>query len=726
VLWLWNSSESGILLCRKSPLGPTVSKFQLVLLIHAHQPVGNFEDVFERAYAQSYLPFVEVLERHPAIRVGLHYTGSLLEWFEQTHPEYFERLRALVARGQVEIVGGGFYEPILVAIPPEDRREQITRLAEYIEKHFGARPRGAWLAERVWEPQLPSSLAPSGVEYTLVDDNHYLGAGFDLDQLFGYYLAEDQGATVKVIPGLKAFRYLIPYRPPEETIEFLRRAAGVKSGGFAAMGDDLEKFGVWPGTHDHCYRDGWLQRFFTELAKNSDWLELSTPGDAAALHAPLGRADLPTASYTEMMEWSLPTSARDRYHVLTNEFSSRPQDLPFLRGGIWRNFFTKYGESNLLHKKMLHVSEKVRRLAGRRRSDKAFPKAREKATMLVLKSQCNDAYWHGVFGGLYSPHLRTMPWRALVEAEAIADGLTHRGRSYADGETLDFDADGSEEVYFTSERYAALLKPSDGGTICALDFRPANATLINSLMRRPEAYHAALKNLPGKKPQQAAQSIHEQARVKEDGLERWLQYDRWPRHNFRLLLFDAAKSYSDCAMARLDEDVAVAAGRYSVVNFSATRASLASGEGTDWSVAKDFAFHNTPEGFDLVCNVKLRRAAPQAGSIIAAIETTLNFLAPAAPDRYFEAAGERYPLRWSASVPASELRVVDEWQKVSVTLSAPNARDYWVAPIETVSESEEGFERIYQGSQILAIWPLEMKPGAEWNGQLTLRIASIR
>jgi hypothetical protein len=176
----------------------------------------------------------------------------------------------------------------------------------------------------------------------------------------------------------------------------------------------------------------------------------------------------------------------------------------------------------------------------------------------------------------------------------------------------------------------------------------------------------------------------------------------------------------------LDEDAAVAAGRYSVVNFSATRASLASGEGADWSVAKDFAFHNTPEGFDLVCNVKLRRAAPQAASMIAAIETTLNFLAPAAPDRYFEAAGERHPLRWSASVPASELRVVDEWQKVSVTLSAPNARDYWVAPIETVSESEEGFERIYQGSQILAIWPLEMKPGAEWNGQLTLRIASIR
>ena len=76
-------------------------KFQLVLLIHAHQPVGNFDDVFERSYTQSYLPFIELLSRHPSVRVGLHYSGALLEWIETAHPEYFELLRGLVRRGQV-------------------------------------------------------------------------------------------------------------------------------------------------------------------------------------------------------------------------------------------------------------------------------------------------------------------------------------------------------------------------------------------------------------------------------------------------------------------------------------------------------------------------------------------------------------------------------------------------------------------------------------------------
>ena len=362
--------------------------------------------------------------------MGLHYSGPLLEWIERAHPEYFDRLRALVSSGQVEIVGGGFYEPILVTIPPEDRLEQIARLAAYAEKHFKSRPRGAWLAERVWEPQLPSCLAPAGVEYTLVDDNHFLGAGFELEQLFGYYISEDLGHTVKVLPGLKSLRYLIPFRDVGETTEFLRDAASRHPGGFATMGDDLEKFGVWPETNKHCYRDGWLDRFFSELERNADWLTTSTPSDAVASRAPLGRADLPAASYTEMMEWSFPTPARERYHSLLDQFSSRADVMPFLRGGIWRSFFTKYSEANLLHKKMLHVSQKIRRLSRSRRFDRAFKKARQEATTLLLRGQCNDPYWHGVFGGLYSPHLRTAVWRSSNRLKQLPMGSrTTKGRS---------------------------------------------------------------------------------------------------------------------------------------------------------------------------------------------------------------------------------------------------------------------------------------------------------
>jgi 4-alpha-glucanotransferase len=698
-----------------------VPKFHLVLLIHAHQPVGNFDDVFERSYASSYLPFIEVLERHPAIRVGLHYSGPLLEWIERAHPEYFKRLASMVKSGQVEMVGGGFYEPVLIAIPPQDRLEQIARLADYIEKHFTARPRGAWLTERVWEPQIPSSLAPAGVEYTLLDDNHFLGAGFELAQLYGYYTAEDLGGIVKVLPGLKTLRYLIPFRDVGDTIEFLRKASSEHPGGFAAMGDDLEKFGVWPGTHDLCYRDGWLDNFFTALECCADWLEVATPAAAVASRAPLGRADLPTASYTEMMEWALPTPARRSFHGLVEEFALRPDALPFLRGGVWRNFFTKYSESNLMHKKMLHVSAKVKKLLHSQRREKEFGEKREEATDLLLRAQCNDAYWHGIFGGLYSPHLRTAVWRPLVRAEAIADRLEHRKRDYAGVATLDFDADGHDEIYFTSDKYAALFFPHDGGTIGALDCRRSGSTLINSLQRRPETYHTALKN-PANGKANHVQSIHEQTRSKEEGLDRWLHYDRWRRHCFRLLVFDGDKTYQDCGSIQLCEDAALAGGRYVAKNISDRQLTLTSCESQTWLAEKTFTFHPTENGFTIDCDLLLQRNAPGSASVNVGLEVVLNFLAPAAQDRYFQVGDKRFPLRWGSSVSTQSVSVVDGWQQVDATIEAPGARDFWIAPIETVSESEEGFERIYQGSQVISVWPVELASGSAWKGRMVLRV----
>jgi hypothetical protein len=382
-----------------------------------------------------------------------------------------------------------------------------------------------------------------------------------------------------------------------------------------------------------------------------------------ASREPLGRADLPTASYTEMMEWALPTTARRRFHALVEELASRPEALPFLRGGVWRNFFCKYSESNLMHKKMLHVSEKLKNLAQNGRRGEKFAMERAEAANLLLRAQCNDAYWHGIFGGLYSPHLRTAVWRPLVQAEAIADRLEHRKRDYADVVFFDFDADGRDEVYFTSEKYAALVAPDDGGTVSVLDFRPSGATLINSLKRRPEAYHSALKSL-GKGDAGEVQSIHDQRRTKEEGLERWLQYDRWPRHCFRLLVFGQNKTYEDCSLIQLGEDAALAGGKYQAKNISDRGVTLEACESAGWPARKVLTFHSTEKGFDVECELAVRRNAPEAASVNIGVEVVINFLAPSAPDRYFQSDGKRFPLRMAATAPAVDLSVVDEWQQV--------------------------------------------------------------
>jgi 4-alpha-glucanotransferase len=149
----------------------------------------------------------------------------LIEWLNDHHPEYLDRLARLVEAGRVEIVGGAFYEPILTMIPSRDRIGQITSFADWLENRLGGKIRGAWVPERVWEQSLTGDLAEAGVQYTVLDDFHFRGAGLSCEQLHGYYVTEDDGQIVSIFPGSERLRYLIPFRSPEETIEYLRGIA---------------------------------------------------------------------------------------------------------------------------------------------------------------------------------------------------------------------------------------------------------------------------------------------------------------------------------------------------------------------------------------------------------------------------------------------------------------------------------------------------------------------
>jgi 4-alpha-glucanotransferase len=708
-------------------------KLHLVLLVHAHQPVGNFDHVFEQSYARCYLPFVDVLERHPSVHVGLHYSGPLLTWIDQHHPEYFERLKAMVAKGQVEMVGGGFYEPILISIPSADQHQQIVQLADYVERHFGNRPTGVWLAERVWEPQLASVLAEAGVAYTVLDDIHFLSAGFEQEELFGDYIAEDKGQTIRIIPGQKSLRYLIPWDTVDKVMVHLQETFTVHPDGIAAMGDDMEKFGGWPGTFEHCFEEGWLDNLFASFKQNSSWLDVCTPGEYLTAHKPVGRADLPTASYTEMMEWALPTRTRQRYNALLKEFSARPEVLSFLRGCPWRGFFRKYSESNLLHKKMLRVAGRIAAAPKRRSGSKAAEEL-ALARALLHRSQCNDAYWHGIFGGLYAPHLRTEISRNLIRAEAIAD--RHTPSAHAPRvETLDYDGDGVDELLFTAPAVQALLKPSDGGTIAALDFRPTSSTMINSILRRPEPYHSRLRD-PNYRPATSTASAYEQTKVKEVGLERFLQYDRWPRHTFRIFLFDPSLTPADYEALQLHEDPGFAGGVFAVECSSSQNAELIRDGIVAWpgadsaphaevSITKHFSLGPAPRGCEVACELRVKFKGPTATPIAVGLESVVNLLAPGAADRYFETADGPQDLRFSGAVPGPTLRMEDGWQRIKIALHAPAAQQFWIAPIETVSESEEGFERVYQGSQILAVWYPDFANEKSWLGRLVWRIEEI-
>src|SRR6266568_1830328 len=477
--------------------------------VHLHQPVGNFDHVFADHLRDVYRPLVQRLAERRFFPFTLHISGPLLEWLEAHDADYLDLIGRLAADGHVELLLAGFYEPVLASLVPADRVEQVAWMREAIQRRFGVRATGLWLTERVWEPDLAAHLADAGVRYVVLDYRHFLVSGFERDQLHAPFFTESGGKRVALFPIDERLRYLIPFRPPAEIAAYLRelRSAGRP---LAVFVDDGEKFGGWPGTKDWVYTRGWLAQFLdaVEAQVAAGEVRLTTPGAALDTVRSGGLAYLPTASYREMEAWALPPAAALRLARLERELGETRLAGPegaLVRGGHWRNFLVKYPESNRMHKKMLALSALCH--------DRGDPPAARRA---IGRAQCNDAYWHGVFGGLYLPHLRSAIWHQL----AFAERELRRGEPLA-YEELDLDNDGYPELWIHSGQFSALVSPHRGGAVEVLMRFNDLINLADVLTRRRESYHEMPKQQAdghGESKTDGTASIHDiekAARLKE-------------------------------------------------------------------------------------------------------------------------------------------------------------------------------------------------------------------
>jgi hypothetical protein len=285
---------------------------------------------------------------------------------------------------------------------------------------------------------------------------------------------------------------------------------------------------------------------------------------------------------------------------------------------------------------MLHVSEDLRKSAAKPSTEQRRAKV-DAAWTHVLRAQCNDVYWHGIFGGLYAPHLRSALWSELVRAEILLADISSTSESSLCVERSDFDADGLDEIYVTSRRMGVLLRPADGGTISILDSRGAGITLINSIQRRPEAYHSQLRNASAAAASHVV-SIHEGGRALEQGLERYLRYDRWARNAFRLYAFPRERNFEDYRNLRMGEHNRLAGGRYAIseAGEAGVVLSLDNTNSSEPSCTKKFTFAPQGDGYRVTCDVELAASDGNFSPMKVGLEMVLNLLAPDALDRYFE------------------------------------------------------------------------------------------
>lgn len=673
---------------------------RIAIAIHNHQPVGNFDSVFAEATERAYRPFLEALTRHPGVRLTMHWSGPLLEWLESHEHGILDRLGALVSRNQVELLSGAFYEPILAVIPPWDQQGQLERMAEDLKKRFGVTPRGAWIAERVWEPELPGVLSRAGLAYTLVDDHHFLLAGADPARLREPYLVESTLGRVGVFPIERELRYRIPFQPVPELLEYLRGTG--TTGGVRVFGDDGEKFGIWPDTHEWVYGQGWLEAWLTALEERRG-VESLTLGDAWDASPARETIALPSASYPEMMLWSLPpeTQARVEEEQHWLEQQGKPETARRIATGTWREFLARYPESRRLHRRVSELSARVEHVSRSCLARDQFEEARRE----IHRAQCNCSYWHGVFGGFYLPHLREAVHAHALRADALVDALADRPQGW-------WVEEGEEEIRLKSRRVSVGVE-KNGGAIVELASRHRPFDFAGVIARRREAYHVRVEEASRRAvkheahPAGAPETIHGAITVKEPGLERLLHYDARSRSASQEWILTAA----DVASAG---GIRAAIGRGEVgVRFALERSErmLRMRQG---SLTKEI----TPGPDDREFEVRFL-GAPARGWLVS--EWNLSLLTPDAPGRRLTIEGGAprvlAPGSTGEADQVTSMRLEDsEFLGVALTLRfAPAARLEW-SPVETVSLSESGAERVYQGTAFVI--------GFRDPGDATLRIGA--
>jgi alpha-amylase len=402
----------------------------------------------------------------------------------------------------------------------------------------------------------------------------------------------------------------------------------------------------------------------------------------------------------------------------------------FLRGGFWRSFIRRYDEVNQMHKKMLWVSRKVHAMAP--------GEMQERALDHTWSAQCNCAYWHGLFGGVYLFHIRAANYAHLIAAEELADREARDNDTWADVERGDLDADARDEVILNTDRQVLTFKPSYGGALVEWDWRDRNYNLLNTMTRRREAYHQALRKAAeeGRLFLAGHEEIPNGVRVKERDVHTSLFFD-WHRRAALLDHFlDPETTPEAFYQAHFEERGGFVEQPYraEVEEGEGTVRLILTREGTVWAgqlplpIQVEKTIDVKAGSSDVTVRYRMVDLDDISANLRFGIELNWGIVGGDSRHGYLDVGTQRRSLSdFEGDDEISTLTVgstlPDLAGEVALTLSRPAS--LWHFPLEVVSNSEAGYERAYQGTCTFLWWDVLLEPGRPWETELTLSLREL-
>ncbi len=668
---------------------------KLIFGTYNSQPVGTEDYQFEKVYQESYKPLLKKLYNYPKIPVVLHYSGVLLEWFEDHHPEFMMLLNDMIKRKQVDLLGGGFYDPFLPLIPNTDRLGQIEYLTTFLRKRFGKRPRGGWITESIWEQGIACTIKNSGLDYIFLNEEYFINSGIKPSELFSPYVTEDQGKTLIVYPVLNHLTDITNPNVSRDTITELLKYSSDVEDRIAVIIFKGDEYTIDDARNKTIRKHKRFEEFLSLLETNRDKIKVVLP-DKYLKSSSLGKkAYFNSTSYTQLIDWKNHLSKNKKTLAGKSKYPEENQINTNISS--YRQVLSRYSESNLLYSKMIYTHNLVNQI----RRDKS----RKKTAMIELwKGQCSNAYWHRKGGGIYNNNLRKVIYKSLIDAEKLT---REKGIFKTSVGSVDFDMDGNNEYLYQGQVINAYVHLK-GGMLLELDYLPCSWNYLDTMARYKEPYHKASDEKKG--------------------------FDWYPRKAFIDHFINAAEKIDNFNSMKYQELGNFINTTYQVIDFDRDRKRLKL-EKLGWileqnvktpvRLIKKYVFKkNSINVYYSIQNLSKNNIEICFGS-----EINISFHSDKSDDlSIFKIKDDKKEYLFSQMVSLQDIEEIaaqDLKNKVNISISASKTFNFWCLPVKTNSESYNKSAETYQSTCFMPKWQFCLKSGNTWDVRLNLKLESL-
>ncbi len=422
------------------------------------EPVFNDNtEVLDKTFQSVYKPVIKFLYSHSDFPLSFAFSGSQIQYFKKRKNELIAILHELTDRKQVEILGGGYNEPLLPLLNSVDRNGQIDLLTCEIRQTFGKRPRGMTLFHDCWDSSLVNNIHTCGLEYVLLNSSLVP----DNKRTFLPIFMSDLGKSVDIF---LYYNELLPKNNmlAEEFIWNIEKSVlkiEKKETRLQLDADRIVTLSLTPKQAAILMESKWFESLEKYLKENPDSrIKLTTPN--------LYRQH----SLKSKVPSYIPVGISDEVSAILQTVKSSESRARF--PSTIYDFINTFKPSRKLYSRMMYLSM----LVNQYKNDKMRKKsAREK----LWQSQNGMSILCTAKNPFDNSLYRQQAYKNLTEAEKILRG---DGKFEESVTCFDYDSDGLDEYVCRMEQYFAYISLC-GGSVNELDVIKNACNYCDNLMR---------------------------------------------------------------------------------------------------------------------------------------------------------------------------------------------------------------------------------------------------